>query len=263
MGAVIAKFGGRRFLEALAILLLAGGSAVFLFVKQPFEFWTINFALGGAATGLGGFLAFCALVPHYVLVCEEGIVVVQGRQVGCHRWQDIASVDHREVFQDRFYKPIYTLRVVAVREGNSVTIGNEGNVSAMDLTNLTSRHFLDIQLQDGTQIDLQYVGRLPELARELMREMQRNAVKNLLKEAISLEANGQLERAIVTFEEVIRKSPYNQIAEQAKTRIAELHAKLAKGTDWSRTRPAPERANETDIRDIRAEPDAPADRPRE
>jgi tetratricopeptide (TPR) repeat protein len=226
MGPVIQRFGRYGVLEALGVLLLAGGAAAFFMIKEPFDSST-NVVLGAGAAGLGVVLALAALRPAHVLICEKGLVAVLGRSVRAHDWEDITSVDHREVFVDRYYKPVYTLRVLAHRAGNAVTISNEGNIAAMDLRYLRSRHFLEISLKDGSQLDLGYLGAIESAARVLMRELQRNAVKNLLKEAIGLDARGQFERAIVAFEEVIRKSPYNEIAEQAKTRIAELRAKVA------------------------------------
>jgi hypothetical protein len=86
-----------------------------------------NAPLDVAASGLGMLLVFWALAPYYVVLCEEGIIIVRGRQVGVHCWEDIASVDHRDVFCDHYYKAVYTLRVVAIRDGNLVLLKVPGN----------------------------------------------------------------------------------------------------------------------------------------
>jgi hypothetical protein len=55
-----------------------------------------------------------------------------------------------------------------------------------------------------------------------MREVRRCQVKGLLSRALRLEAAGERDAALAAFEQLLRESPYNEIAEQARAHIERL-----------------------------------------
>lgn len=134
-----------------------------------------------------------------VRLCEDGFVFTDGRSVRSVLWGDIDRVHLTETEHTR-----------------------NGRIEGYS-------HRFEVFLKYGGVIELNdtEIGGGEELGRAIMREVQRHELKQMLKAALEMETAGWREEAIAAFEALIQKSPYNEIAEQARKRIQQIRQTMS------------------------------------
>jgi hypothetical protein len=133
-----------------------------------------------------------------VLLFEEGFVVVDRRIVRTLRWEQIAEIRMTEKAHTRNGEPMYYTYSFAIRTRDGAEL-----------------------LLDDTLAGVEQLGRT------IMRETKRHELKASLKAALGLETAGHWHEAIAAFEQVLRASPYNEIADQAREHVEQIRLKIA------------------------------------
>jgi hypothetical protein len=129
-----------------------------------------------------------------VLLFEQGFVYREGRLVRRFRWEEIEAVDLTETAHQGSHGVSYYTHSFRIR-------ATGGREVVLDDTNL---------------------GGGEALGREIMREVRHCELKGLLRRALKLEAAGERDAALGCFEQLLRESPYNEIADQAREHIQRL-----------------------------------------
>lgn len=178
------------------VALLRGD--IWLFPAWPFL--AVSFGLFMAALGLlsiGGALFYLSRLR--VRLFEDGFEYALGRSVRAVRWGDIDRVHLTETEHTR-----------------------NGQIEGYS-------HRFDVFLKYGGVIELNDTDLSggEELGRAILREVQRHELKQMLKAALEMETAGWREEAIAAFEALIQKSPYNEIAEQARKRIQQIRQTMS------------------------------------
>jgi hypothetical protein len=130
-----------------------------------------------------------------VLLFEQGFVHQERRLGRSFRWEEIEAVDlteteHRDTRNNiLYYTHSFRIRATGGRE----------------------------VVVDDTEI-----GGGEALGRTMMREVRHSQLKGLLRRALKLEAAGERDAALAGFEQLLRESPYNEIADQAREHIQRL-----------------------------------------
>jgi hypothetical protein len=199
LGELVEEYGANSLWQ---LLLVAVGLA--LFAAGLFMLWVATSPAGllalppGLVVLVAGALmlwrAF-SLARLRILLFEQGFVHREGRLARSFRWEEIEGVDLTET-EHR---------------------GRHGNANYYT-------HSFRIRAAGGREVVLgdEDIGGGEALGRQIMREVQHAHLKGLLRQALKLEAAGEREAALAGFEQLLRESPYNEIADQAREHIQRL-----------------------------------------
>jgi hypothetical protein len=193
---LLCGIGGLAFV-CIGCLPLVVGSYV---LPNHLAFRVLEILLGLFLIAIGS-LALWGAVFYFgrlrALVYEQGFVLKNGRSIQTFRWEELQPVELTETTHIR-----------------------NGQVSHYT-------HTFRIRAWDGREVFLEDTDYSSgeDLGRTIMREVQRRALKNLLQQALRLESAGEWSQALVAFEKLLKESPYNEIADQARDHVQRIREK--------------------------------------
>jgi hypothetical protein len=186
----------KQLLRLIVGAAFIGAGVLMLRDPSAFERWDILFpAVVCLVVGAGGVLWAFSVTRLRVLLYERGFVYREGRRARTFRWDEIEAVDLTETaHQDR-----------------------QGNI-------LYYTHSFRIRTPDGREAVLNdtQIGDGETCGRTIMREVRHCKLMALLKVALRLEAAGKNVEASDAFEQLLRESPYNELADQAREHLQRL-----------------------------------------
>jgi hypothetical protein len=204
LGELVEEYGAsslqQLILVAAGLAFVAGGLFMLWVAIATGDLLPLLPGLAGLILGAGGFWRAFSTARLRVLVFEQGFVHQEGRLGRSFRWEEIEGVDlteteHRSTHNNSIYYT-HSFRIRATG-GREVVV-------------------------DDTEI-----GGGEALGRTIMREARHSQLKGLLKRALKLEAAGERDAALAGFEQLLRESPYNEIADQAREHIQRLRQQIS------------------------------------
>lgn len=199
LGDLVEEYGanslGQLLLVTGGLAFLAGGLFMLWVAISPGGLLALFPGLGLPVAGALMLWTAFSMARLRVLLFEQGFIHREGHLARSFRWDEIEGVDLTETeHQDR-----------------------HGRVSHYT-------HSFRIRASGGREVVLndEAIGGGESLGRQIMREVQHCRLKGLLRRALKLEAAGERDAALADFEQLLRESPYNEIADQAREHIQRL-----------------------------------------
>jgi Family of unknown function (DUF6585) len=194
-------------LIALGLALVAGGLFLLWVATSPGGLLALLPCL--AMLGIGAFVFWRAfsMARLRVVLFEKGFIHWEGQLATSFSWGEIEAVDLTETeHRGKYGNALYYTHSFRIRAAG-------GREVALDDTNIG----------DGEA-----------LGRAIMREVRHCQLTGLLRRALSLEAAGQRDAALDAFEQLLRESPYNEMADQVREHIERLRLAICRPDTPSR-----------------------------
>ena len=188
----------RKILSGLLFLTIGTGFCIVAVSSTDGRGPTWLFVAFSVCFLLGGGALVCSAIwtgGRRIILHEKGFVTIVGRTTRVFSFADVVHIEFTEIEHpgSHYGESAYTYRV-------------------------------EVRLRDGVLVFDDTVSDVENLGRELMRAVERFRLLALLTEAIKLEGQGDQAGAAALYAEVTRRSPYNEIGEQARERLKMLPA---------------------------------------